>query len=36
MDKSEWIDIEEAKELILENQIYFLEKLESILKEDML
>ena len=36
MDKAEWIDLNDAKELILENQIYFLEKLESILKEDML
>lgn len=31
MDKSKWIELEEAKELIFENQLYFLEKLEEIL-----
>ncbi len=31
MDKSAWIELEKAKELIFENQLYFLEKLEEIL-----
>ncbi len=33
MDKTEWIELEEAKELIFDNQLFFINKLESILKE---
>ncbi len=32
MDKSEWIELEEAKDLILENQLFFIDKLENIIK----
>ena len=31
MDKYEWMDISRAKEMILYNQLYFIEKLESVL-----
>lgn len=34
MDKTEWIDLEEAKELIFDNQLFFINKLESILKKE--
>ncbi len=31
MEESKWIELEEAKELIFDNQLYFLEKLEEVL-----
>ena len=33
MDKYEWISIDEAKEKIIKNQLYFLDKLEQKLRK---
>ena len=32
MDKYEWMDIDKAKDMILSNQLFFIERLEDVLK----
>ena len=36
MDKARWFKVDEAKKVIFESQVYFLERLEEILKNNMI